>query len=215
MRRITAKTALALGAIACGLAFAGGAGAADGSGTKHLADVVDPGPACAVAKLAQPFLPWSDVAWYQAVPGGDFEARSAPWTLRGDAGLQSGNEPWYVSSRADRSSLRLRAGSSATSPAICVSIDTPTLRLFVRNGGPSTSSLVVEAGVVTGGSTSWTRIATLGGGSAWAASPVLWLPAAAFAQAMTSTISVQLRVSPTGSNASWQVDDVYVDPFKR
>lgn len=215
MRRLTTKTALITALAACGLALAGGAAAADGSGTKQLEAVVDPSAACATGKLTQPFLPFGDTAWYQLVAGGDFEPRSTPWALRGDAGLQSGNEPWYASSRGDRSSLRLRGGSSAVSPVTCVSIDTPTFRLFARNGGPASSTLVVEAGVRSGDSIRWTRVATLAGGSAWAASPVLWLGAAVFAQGMTSTVSVHLRLSPTGSNASWQVDDVYVDPFKR
>lgn len=197
------------------LAIVGGASASTTSSTAQLGSVVETVGACETGKLRQPFLAWGDDAWYQLVPGGDFESWAAGWRLSGDVKVASGSETFAVSSNGDKYSLRLRGGSSAVSPAVCVSVDTPTFRLFVRNGGPSDSQLAVDVGVGDGTSTTWTRVANLRGGSAWQPTDVLPIGVPAFMQEKTGTALVQLRFSPSGSNASWQVDDVFLDPFKR
>ena len=57
----------------------------------------------------------------------------------------SGNEPYYVHGKDERSSLSLPAGSKATSAAICVGIGHPTMRFFARStGGSILSTLKVE-----------------------------------------------------------------------
>ena len=56
----------------------------------------------------------------------------------------TGNERYYVHTRRERWSLSLRPGSSATSPAMCVGIEYPTLRLFALNRRVASSVLRLE-----------------------------------------------------------------------
>src|SRR5439155_8125508 len=71
--------------------------------------------------LTEPFSPWLDPAGYSLVPGGDFESGGAGWSFGGGARIGSGNEPYYVTGNSsDASSLVLPAGSSATSPSVCI-----------------------------------------------------------------------------------------------
>src|SRR4051794_37923977 len=101
---------------------------------------------CPAQPVAQRFLPWADPAWYAALPGGGFEPSTPAWTLAGGAAAVEGNEPFYIGGASDYRSLRLPAGASATSPAICLGADHPTLRLLVSNSGSALGSLTVSAG---------------------------------------------------------------------
>ena len=81
---------------------------------------------------------------YNLVPGGYFEAGAAAWSLSGGASVVSGNEPWKVAGAGHSRSLKLTAGRGATSPAICVGLEHPTLRFFAKNNGALLSTLTVE-----------------------------------------------------------------------
>ena len=70
-----------------------------------------------------------ETANYKLAPGGSFEGGAGPGAL-GRASMVSGNEPWKVHARADKRSLKLPPGATATSPVMCVGIEHPTLRLL-------------------------------------------------------------------------------------
>src|SRR5205823_3675537 len=93
--------------------------------------------------VEHPFRPWVDPAAYMLTPGGTFETSTQAWKLAGGAKLVTGNEPFKVHGSADRRALAIPAGGSATSPAQCVDLVSPTLRFFAV-GGNATSSLKVE-----------------------------------------------------------------------
>src|SRR5688500_8183146 len=136
-RRIALVSAL-LGAFALGAAPAAHAGLLAPSAT-----------GCPTDELTQPFLPWLDPAHYVLAPDGGFEAGASGWTLA-DASTVAGNEPFHVRSADDRTALELQPGGRATSPAMCVGIKHPTLRLFARHDGPLLSTLRVD-GLSRGG----------------------------------------------------------------
>ena len=108
-RRVRGLAALALGALSLTLAF-GAASVDAGLG------VSCPDP------TTQPFRPWSDYARYARVPDGGFEAGATGWKLAGGAKVVAGNNPFYLRDPDDRSSLQLPAGSSATSPPMCIGL---------------------------------------------------------------------------------------------
>src|SRR3712207_5304708 len=87
--------------------------------------------ACPEKASRQVFSRFGDSNWYFAAPGGTFEPGVAAWTLNGSS-VVLGNETYFVNSSADRQSLRVPAGASATSPPFCVSVEHPTLRLFAK-----------------------------------------------------------------------------------
>src|SRR5919108_4034092 len=86
-----------------------------------LPGIVSPSdtPSTCDTAASQPFARWGDMRSYVLVPGGAFEPGSAGWKLSGGAKVASGNEPFYVHSTADRYSLYLPKGSSATTPPMC------------------------------------------------------------------------------------------------
>ena len=172
---------------------------------------------CPAYPLGKPFLPWLDVLNYTAVPNGGLESGATSWTLTGGAAVVDGNEPFYVRSSADRYSLSLPPGSSATTAPMCVRTLDATMRFFAVNAGSLLSTLKVEALYTDAGGRQ--RTATVGlllGTPQWAPS----LPTLVFANLTNlplltdGTIDVRFRFTPQGLFGRWRIDDVYVDPMK-
>ena len=168
------------------------------------------GSSCYYGAASRPFTKWGDLASYTLVPGGSFESGALGWTLSGGARVVSGNESYYANSRYDSHSLALPAGSSATTAPFCVSLNRPTIRVFVANGGSSSSKLRVKVvfrglfgilGILDGG--------TFSAGSAWNASPIML----ATLNAPLGTKSAQFVFTPADSSGAWRIDDLYVDPW--
>jgi hypothetical protein len=92
---------------------------------------------CSYPASSQAFSSWGDRSNYVPVPGGSFEGASG-WSLSGGAKIVSGNEPFGLGSPTDSHSLLLPPGSSATSPGVCLTLLTPTLRFIgsSSNGAP-------------------------------------------------------------------------------
>jgi hypothetical protein len=163
---------------------------------------------CPVTPTTTPFAPWGDVAQYVLAPGGDLEERGSTWALTGGAGPVEGNEPFRVGAPADHLALGLPAGSRATTAQMCIGIEHRTLRFFSKAGGRS-GSLRVE--VLFAGRAR--TIGTIAAATAWAPTDVLPMIVNELAPARGNAIQVAFRFAPRG-NASWSVDDVYVDPFR-
>jgi hypothetical protein len=201
MRRIDRWAPLAAALILC---------VAAGSATKPAAaGVLDGG--CG-QQVFQPFLPWLDPGAYFLVAGGDFETGAAGWTLAG-ARVSSGNEPWHVAG-AGTNALTLPAGARAASPSACIGLLNPTLRFFARGTGGllGLGRLEVDADVTVAGLTTTLPVGVVTGSGSYA--PTLPLPLLAN---LTTPLaggsgSVTLRFHALLGN--WQVDDVYIDPFK-
>jgi hypothetical protein len=87
---------------------------------------------CATPELSQPFKQWLDNSQYKLVDNGSFEAGTDGWTLTGGARVAAGN----ATQRAGSQSLLLPAGSSATTPPVCVGLNEPTLRYFAKAASP-------------------------------------------------------------------------------
>jgi hypothetical protein len=166
---------------------------------------------CSGQTYLQPFLPWLDPANYVLMSGGALETTGG-WTLSGGAKLAPGNESFNVNSRSDGNSLLLPSGSSATSPTLCITLLHPTLRFFALNSGRRTSVLKVEAVTNVFGTTLATPIGLLLGDGSWRPT----VPLAFFDNLISPlTGSVAFRFTPIGADSGWQVDDLYVDPYKQ
>jgi hypothetical protein len=158
---------------------------------------------------SQVFRPWSDYAWYAVVPDGGFEAGAAGWRLASGAKVVAGNEPFYLRSSTDRSSLLLPAGSTATSPPMCIALLSSKMR-FVVSGQPGSKVRVQVLyrgllsnllGVFDGG--------TVESNGQWAPSPEISMLGGVLP---LLTQSVQFRFVSVSGTA--RVDDVYLDPWK-
>jgi hypothetical protein len=165
----------------------------------------------------QPFLPWLDPGSYFLAPGGDFESGLAGWTTTGGAKVVSGNESYYVTSSRDSHSLYLPAGSSVTTPSMCISLDSPDLRVFVKNNG---SLLTVMNVTVNYQDASGKRrsllLVPMVGLSTWTPSlPELILANITSILSSNGQTQVSFTFAPVGIGITqWQIDDLYVDPIK-
>jgi hypothetical protein len=181
-----------------------------------LASFAATAQACDYRGAEQVFRPWGDAHSYVLAPDGGFEAGGAGWTLAGGAATVAGNESFYLNDAADQRALSLPAGSSAVSPSICMSLDTPTFRLLARNTGDPSAGLRVEATYKLLGLVRTKTVSTVKAGPEWA-------PSQQMSTVLTlSTIvgvlipsAIQIKITPVGSGGQWQVDDLYIDPFAR
>lgn len=178
----------------------------------------DRAESCEGRTASQPFLRWLDPMRYVPAPNGGLEAGSTGWTLTGGARVVSGNETFYVGGKSHSRSLYLPSGSTATTRPMCVELLHPTFRYFARNHGTVVlSTLVVEA-LVENPLTGRVLVLPAGvhtGGSRWHPS----LPGVVFADLVSlldanGELAVAFRFRPVGLGAKWQVDDLYVDPFR-
>ena len=168
-------------------------------------------PGSCPGTVERPFLPWLDPMSYTLVPDGGFENGAAGWSLSDGATTVSGNEAFHVRNRSDSRSLLLPAGSSATSPPMCMELTRPWLRLFARSEQGLAlvrvqvvyRGLLGVLGIVDGG--------LVGATPSWQPS----LPLTMLSAAVTSplgTKSVQFRFTALGTTST-EIDDVYVDPW--
>ncbi|HEV2791829.1 MAG TPA: hypothetical protein VGV69_11075 [Solirubrobacterales bacterium] len=171
---------------------------------------------CPYYGAEQVFKPWGDSHNYVLAPDGGFEAGGAGWSLNGGAATVAGNESFYLNDAADSRSLSLPSGSSAASPPICMSIDTPIFRFLARNSGDPAAGLRVEATYVLLGLLRTKTLSTVKAGPAWA--PTQELSTVLTLSTVVGTLvpsAIQIRITPVGSGGRWTVDDLYIDPFAR
>jgi hypothetical protein len=156
-----------------------------------------------------PFAPWSDYANYAFVPDGGFESGASGWALSGGASVRGGNESFYVHSASDRYSLSLPAGSSATTPTMCIGLLSTKMR-FVAAGDRYAK---VKVQIIYRGLLS-SVLGILDGGTidtsgAWEPSPQMTMLGGLLP---LLTQGVQFRF--VAVNGSSTLDDVYLDPMK-
>ena len=187
-------------------ALAGGSTSAQGAG-KGLLTCAD--------NVERPFAPWGDYSPYTLAPNGSLEAGATGWSLSGGARVVAENNSY----RKGSYSLSLPAGSSATSPAACVKLADPASRFFLRNTGSPDGQLKVEITYKTllGLFTSKATLGYVKANGSWQPSPkyghVLANVLGALAVNKNLSASIRFRFTPVGRGASFQVDDLFVDPI--
>jgi hypothetical protein len=158
---------------------------------------------------SMPFVGWNDYAYYAFSPDGGFEGGGSGWTLSGGAKVVPGNELFFVHSAADKLSLSLPAGASATSPPMCISLLSSKMRFLSRgNYGSKVKVQIIYRGLLSqvlgvfdGG--------TISPSGTWNASPAISMLGGTLPLLATSA---SFRFTAVGAAAS--VDDVYLDPMK-
>lgn len=170
-----------------------------------------------IPPTTQAFAAAGDLNAYFPVAGGAFEAGMPAWSLMGGAALVAGNNTAGGDPLTNTTSLSLTAGSSATSPSVCVTPDTPTMRFYVRNTGSTGSKLgVTVLFTFPNGKAGSLLVAEVTGTGTWQPSPAIYFRANMLAMASpTGTTNVAFQFRPLDANGRWRVDDVYIDPFKR
>jgi hypothetical protein len=172
---------------------------------------------CDDGPITQPFRQFGDSANYKLLQGGSFEAGTAAWQLSGGAKIVSGNESYKVGGATHSQSLSLPSGGAAVSPFTCVGLGEPTLRLFAKRNSALlglVSTLNVQIQVKTSlGLSLWLPVLPGDlGGSSWHPTAQMPLIANILPLSASDKTPVRFRFSPL--LGSWQIDDVYVDPYR-
>ena len=157
---------------------------------------------------SQPFARFGDLRNYTFGTNGGLESGANGWSVSGGK-VVAGNESYYVHSSADRYSLQLPAGSSASTPALCQSTTSTVVRFFVRSPDSGTVRVQVVARNLLGQVLGTLDVARLSPSTSWQPGPaVLNL------QSLLGLIGVSsIQLKFTTLSGTVQVDDVYVDPW--
>jgi hypothetical protein len=172
------------------------------------------------------FSQFNDPHNYFLAPDGGFEAGAEGWTLDGSSVID-GNESFSLNGAGDARSLSLPAGSSATSPSVCVTRHHPLFRFVAKrsavvvrpHGGAHAAGeprLRVEVIYLNGKGHRKTRVAAkLRAGEEWRPTRKIAIATGrATGRRKRKIGNVKFRVTPIGA-ADWQIDDLYVDPHAR
>ena len=166
---------------------------------------------CGYDASTQVFLPWGDPNSYSLAPEGDFSDTSQ-WTLK------------HANVTADASALGPNAlalgqgDSEAVSPAMCVNVDNPTIRLMMKDvGGNGKSDVKVTVLYEDlNGHVQHLTLAKLRATSTW--SPTITIPIAvnilstASANGMTA-VAFDFKVEGLQKGETLELSDLYVDPY--
>jgi hypothetical protein len=159
---------------------------------------------------SQPFAQFGDYSSYFGFGNNGFEGGTTGWRLSG-ASVVAGNEPWYVNGFGSHA-LSIAPGGTAASPLVCTAIDAPDWRMFAHADGANGSlrAQIVFFGLL-GNVTGILNVTSFdaGGYGSWA--PTADVPSILSLPLLTAY--AQLRLTSTATSGSWQVDDVYVDPW--
>jgi len=167
---------------------------------------------CPNVNLLNPFGIFGDGANYTPVANGDFENGLGDWSVYG-GNVVSGNEPYNIGNSTDSNSLSIQSGGKAVSPAFCVDTGYPYFRFFARNQNGFSSLMKVKARWTVGDQTVEETLGYLLGGNykSWSVSDLLPLCDRVDLQNGTQ----QVRLVFMSLTGNWQIDDIYIDPYRR
>jgi hypothetical protein len=171
---------------------------------------------CSERYIENPFTAWDDNADYFLIKEGNLGSDATyDWDFGGGE-LTAENNPNSLHGD-EASSLALSEGNSATSPTVCVTVDDPTMRFFVKNTGAETGTLSIDAVYLDEYLEEHTyhlgTLTSADASQAWTPSPVLDLSAPLVDLLGDNETPVTFRFTAEGEGSGWLVDDVYVDPY--
>jgi hypothetical protein len=168
---------------------------------------------CAASAAAPVFEQFGDSAQYSLLAGGSFEPGAADWSLTG-AKVVGGNESYNLARGSH--SLAIQPTGLAVSPSFCVSIANPSFRFVLERTSGSWGVLnVILRWREASGTSHDTTVASLQPGTSWTVSPVLQLATTLPLWQAGSTLTAQLVFKPEEYGGAFQLDDVYIDPYRR
>jgi len=172
---------------------------------------------CKAPDLFNPLLAFKDRRDYFVAPAGDFEDPNLPgWQLTGGAHVSQGGSVHAVIGDAQANSLSLPAGSSATSPEMCVDLNYPVFRFFAAQLIADTDSELVVDVIYPALARNNVREAKkfrLKAKDGWELSDDIKLePQRLGKRAGWRRIAIRFRVESGKKSAAYRVDDVLIDP---
>ncbi len=214
-RKVTLGVCVAMAAIVAaataGVATAGSGGKSNKNTSSATTTTTTPVVVGACGyELTQPFSAYGDTATYYLAPGGNAETGTS-WKLSGSASVATGKGILGLGTRV----FSLQAGGAVTSAPFCITADAPTMRLSVRD--PGVDGAVLRAEVIwtsADGKVFTIPVARIRSDRAGVrlVDPIFLI--ANLVPLLTQTVTTKIVLRFTSESGSWQVDDVYIDPFK-
>jgi hypothetical protein len=172
------------------------------------------GADCGYGDPSSLFAAWADDASYVLAPQGDLSATDG-WTLNKQATVVSSADPFSGAQQ----SLQFTKGAEAATPAMCVNLDNPTIRFFIRDlGGNDKSQLKVDVLYEDfGGHVKHLTIAKLRAGSEWEPSVILPMYMNVLALASPSGVTAVgflFKAEGLQKGETLSISSLYVDPFR-
>ena len=166
---------------------------------------------CGFGDPSQVFSPWGDLAGYSLAPQGDFSDTSQ-WTFKN---AQVTQDPNPLGTNALQF---VKGDSEAISPAMCVDLTNPTIRLMMKDvGGNGKSNVKVDVLYEDlNGHVQHLTLARLKARSDW--SPTIAIPiavnilSAASANGMTA-VAFDFKVEGLQKSEAVELANLYVDPY--
>jgi ribosomal protein L31 len=178
------------------------------------APTVSTAPGC-TTPTTQAFLFTNDKSDYVLAPGGNFEGSLAGWSLTGGAATVTGSAPAVSGGRLGAKSLLIPNGGSVTSAPMCVVAHSPYFRFQARSTAGS-GTLKVEVLYLDGPKYTGEReVGYVTAGSTWAPTKRQSLAQGIMGVNGSSTSQATIAFRFTAVGGGVQVDDLYVDPFRR
>jgi hypothetical protein len=165
---------------------------------------------CVAPSLFQPFTSFRDSRHYVLAPGGDFSnPGGGGWKFDGGAKI-------VTEANANGSTdgvLAMPTGSTAVSPTMCVDLNYPTARTWVRNAagdGDVTVSVVYDAGKSAQTPHAVGKLSGLKQATWGLSADIKIQPQLAGKQAGWRRVAFVLEAG--GKSSQFRIDDFYVDP---
>ena len=160
------------------------------------------------------FEAWGDSANYSLAPQGDLSA-AVGWSLNKQASIVSGADPFSGAGQ----SLQLAKGAEVATPAMCVNLDHPTIRFFVKDvGGNGKANLKVDVLYEDlNGHVKHLMVAKLKAGSEWQPSAIVPMYMNILAQAAAggvTAVAFQFKAEGLQKDETVSISSIYVDPFQ-
>jgi hypothetical protein len=168
---------------------------------------------CGYGDSSQIFSPWGDLAMYSLAPQGDFSP-SDEWTLDKESTVAFGGDPFSGAQQ----SLELAKDAEASTPAMCVNLDNPTIRFFARDlGGNGRSNLKVDVLYEDfDGHVKHLTVAKLRLGSNWQPSAIVPMYMNVLALASPdgiTAVAFKFKAEGLQKDETLSISSLYVDPF--
>jgi hypothetical protein len=172
------------------------------------------GADCGYGDPSSLFAAWGDDATYVLAPQGDLSSTDG-WTLNKKATITPSADPFSGAQNA----LQFAKGAEAATPAMCVNLDNPSIRFFVRDvGGNDKSQLKIDLLYEDiDGHVKHLTVARLRAGGEWQPSVILPIYMNILALASPSGITaVAFRFKAEGlqKDEALSISGLYVDPLK-
>jgi hypothetical protein len=189
------------------------ASARDGDQVGGLQSIAATAVTCLDPVVEQPFAAFGDSLDYVLAPNGSFESTDG-WEFTAGAAAIPGNDPFQLQSGDDANVLSMPAGSTATSPLMCVDPSYPTFRFAERQlGRKGALRIEVSYPFSDGGKFHRADAVRQAGTDGWTITDPLdlrpdrggdipgWRP-----------MAIRFIAKDGARSEGFQIDDVYVDP---